>query len=171
MIGFFSQQFDQPVQQQLINNLSSLLILPPFNSDQEYNQLLIAFSYYLIRSNASTALMYTSPARPLDYQAFSAFRIYCCDMIYASINKYYHHQSIKTITLDTLARQTFIHPRDILSCLYTNGFIIPHPTDKSSVYLLKNAYHSMTSFKLYIRNKLLFMDTINERPMLIDKQK
>ena len=78
-------------------------------------------------------------------------------MIYGYINKQ-GLNSNKTITLDTLARQTFIHPRDILSSLYTNGFIIPHSIDKSSVYLLQNAYHSMTSFKLYIRNKSLFMD-------------
>jgi hypothetical protein len=78
------------------------------------------------------------------------------------------------VPLDTLARQTSIHPRDILSTLYINGFVVPHSIDKSSVYLLKNAYHSMTSLKLYIRNKLLFMDMIdtdNERIILTDKQK
>jgi hypothetical protein len=117
--------------------------------------------------------MYTSPARPLDRRTLSAFRTYCCNIIYAYI---INHTSIKTITLDTLARQTFIHPRDILSSLYSKGFIVPHSTDKSSVYLVNNAYQSMTSLNLYTRNKSLFMSMTlinpdNEKKMMTDKQK
>jgi len=78
-------------------------------------------------------------------------------VIYAYINRF--NQNLhRTLTLDQLARQTCIHPRDILSTLYINTCIIPYANDKSSVYLIKNAYRSMTSLKLYIRNKLLFMD-------------
>jgi len=161
--------------QQLINNLSCLFILPRFAQDQQYNQLLIAFSYSLIRSNASTNLIYSSPARPLDNLTLNAFRIYWRDILFAYIINH-NHSSIKSLALDTFARQTSIHPRDILSSLYSYGFIVPHPTDKSSVYLLNNAYRTMTSLNLHTRNKFLFLDmnlinTDDEKEMMIDKQK
>ncbi|CAF0992993.1 unnamed protein product [Rotaria sp. Silwood1] len=172
-IGYFSKQANQHVQQS-INNLSCLFILPPFAQHQEYNQLLIAFSYFLIRSNASENLIYSSPARPLNIISLSAFQIYWRDIVLAYIINH-NPSSIKTITLDTLARQTFIHPRDILSSLYSNGFIVPHPNDKSSVYLLNNAYQSISSRNLHIRNKSLFMNmklinTNDENKIMTDKK-
>lgn len=120
--------------------------------------------------------MYSSPARPLDNITLSSFRAYWRDVILAYIINQ-NHSSIKTIALDAFSRQTTIHPRDILSSLYSYNFIVLHPTDTSSVYLLNNAYHLMTSLNLYIRNKLLFMDMKlivsdnNEKKMMIDKQK
>jgi hypothetical protein len=152
-----------------------LSILPPFAQHKEYNQLLIAFRYFLIRSNSSSSLRYSSPARPLDNLTLSSFRTYWRDVIFAYIINQ-NHSSITTIALDAFSRQTSIHPRDILSTLVFNKFITSHPTDKSSVYLLNNAYHSMTCLNLHMRNKLLFMDmklivTDNEKKMTIDKQK
>jgi hypothetical protein len=109
--------------------------------------------------------MYTSPARPLDPIALSAFQIYWRNILFAYIINH-HHSSIKSLALDIFARQTSVHPRDILSTLYSNDFIVPHPTDKSSVYLRNNVYHSMTSLNLHQRNKFLFLDM-----NLIDKPK
>jgi hypothetical protein len=93
----------------------------------------------------------------MDNITLSAFRIYWRDILFAYIINH-NYSSIKSIALDTFARQTSIHPRDILSSLYFNGFIVQHPTDKSSVYLLKNVYHSITSLNLYPKNKFLLMD-------------
>ena len=156
-VGYFSKKLNQQIQQQSINNLSCLFILPPFVQHQQYNQCLIAFSYSLIRSNDSTNLMYSSPARPLDNLTLSAFRNYWRNILFAYIINH-NYSSIKSLALDILARQTSIHPRDILSSLHSNGSIVPHPTDKSSVYLLNKAYHSMTSLNLHTRTKFLFMD-------------
>jgi len=119
--------------------------------------------------------MYSSPARPLDNITLSAFRIYWRDILFAYIINH-NHSSIKSLALDIFARQTSIHPRDILSSLYSYGFIVSHPTDKSSVYLLNNAYRSMTSLNLQMKNKFLFLDmnliNINdEKKIIIDKQK
>ncbi|CAF0800305.1 unnamed protein product [Rotaria sordida] len=131
------------------------------------------YCYFLIRSNASENLIYSSPARPLDITSLSAFRNYWCDIVLTHIINH-NQSSIKTITLDNLARQTFIHPKDILSSLYSNGFIVPHSNDKSSVYLLDCAYQSISSKNLHIRNKSLFMNmklinTDDEKKIMIDK--
>ncbi|CAF2517305.1 unnamed protein product [Rotaria sp. Silwood2] len=173
-IGYFSKQTNQHVQHS-INNLSCLFVLPSFAQHQEYNQLLIAFSYFLTRSNASSNLIYSSPARPLDIISLSALRIYWRDIVLAYIINH-NQSSTKTVTLDALARQTFIHPRDILSSLYSNGFIVPHPKDKSCVYILNNAYQSISSRNLHIRNKPLFMNmkliNINDKNNItIDKKR
>jgi hypothetical protein len=120
--------------------------------------------------------MYSSPARPLDNPTLSAFRNYWRDILFAYIINH-NHSSIKSLALDVFARQTSIHPRDILSSLYSNDFIVLHPTDKSSVYLLNNAYRSMTSLNLHnTRNKFLFMDmnlfnNNDEKKIITDKQK
>jgi hypothetical protein len=158
LIGYFSKQLHH----QSINNLSCLLILPPFTFHQEYYQLLIDFSYALIRSNASIDFNYTSPARPLDIQTLSAFRIYWRDSLFAYII-HHNHSSMKSLALDIFARQTSIHPRDILSSLYSYGLIIPKSFDKSSIYLKS---YSMVSD----RNKFLLMIN-NEKKILINKQK
>ena len=172
-IGYFSKQVNQNVQQP-INNLACLFILPPFAQRQEYSQVLIAFSYFLMRLDASNNLMYCSPARPLDIITLSVLRKYWHDTTMDYIIN--HNQSTtKRVTLNTLARQTFIHPHDILLSLYSNASIVSHPTDKSSVYLLNNAY-SMTSLNLHIKNKLLYMDTKligndDQKKMIIDKER
>ncbi|CAF1246888.1 unnamed protein product [Adineta steineri] len=168
-IGYFSKKLNHDTQQS-INNFSCLSILPPFAQYHEYNQLLIAFSYYLIRSNTSTNLACCSPARPLDNATLFIFHIYCLDVIFDYIN----NANQTSITLDTLARQTSIHPRDILSSLYSKNLILPCSIDKTSIYLIKNAYHSMTSLNIQLKNKLLFMDTKlivtnNEKQIIHDK--
>ncbi|CAF1422857.1 unnamed protein product [Rotaria magnacalcarata] len=155
-IGYFSKQVNQHAQQ-TINNVSCLFILPPFTQHQEYNQLLIAFSYFLVRSNAPENLIHSSPARPLDILSLSAFRIYWCDIIFDYIINH-NQSSIKNITLDALARQTFIHPRDILLSLYSNGSIVSHPTDKSCVYLRNNSRPSTTSLTHLQIIKKLYMN-------------
>ncbi|CAF4642030.1 unnamed protein product [Rotaria socialis] len=169
-IGYFSKQVNQHAQQ-TINNVSCLFILPPFAQRQEYNQLLIAFSYFLVRSNASESLMHSSPARPLDISSLSAFRIYWYDIIFDYLINH-NQSSIKNITLDALARQTFIHPRDMLLSLYSNGSIVPHPTDKSCVYLRNNSHPPTTSLthlqiikKLYMNLKST--DTHEEKTVAI----
>ncbi|CAF4326073.1 unnamed protein product, partial [Adineta steineri] len=129
-IGYFSKKLNHDTQQS-INNFSCLSILPPFAQYHEYNQLLIAFIYYLIRSNTSTNLACCSPARPLDNTTLFIFHIYCLDVIFDYIN----NANQTSITLDTLARQTSIHPRDILSSLYSKNLILPCSIDKTSIYL------------------------------------
>jgi len=165
LLGYFSKQLNQQTQQ-LMNNLSCLFILPPFTNHQEYYQLLIAFSYSLIQSNDSINLNYSSPARPLDVLTLSAFRTYWRDSLFDYIINH-NHSLNKSLALDLFARQTSTHPRDILSSLYSYGFIIPNPFDKSSVYL---ASHSMLSY----RNKfpsLMDMNANNEKRISINKQK
>lgn len=103
--------------------------------------------------------MYSSPARPLDNPILFVFRNYWRDILFAYIINH-NYSSIKSLALDTFARQTSIHPRDILSSLHSNGSIVPHPTDKSSVYLLNKAYRSMTSLNLHTRTKFQFMDMV-----------
>ncbi len=112
--------------------------------------------------NASIDFNYTSPARPLDIQTLSAFRIYWRDSLFAYII-HHNHSSMKSLALDIFARQTSIHPRDILSSLYSYGLIIPKSFDKSSIYLKS---YSMISD----RNKFLLMIN-NEKKILINKQK
>ena len=159
LIGYFSKQLHH----QSINNLSCLFILPPFTFRQEYYQLLIDFSYALIRLNASIDFHYSSPARPLDIPSLSAFRIYWRDSLFAYII-HHNHSTINSLALDVFARQTFIHPRDILSSLYSSGLIIvPNSFDKSSVYLKS---YSMRGD----RNQFLLV-TNNEKRILINQQK
>lgn len=167
-MGYFSKQINQYAQH-CMNNLSCLFMLPPFAQHQEYNQLLIAFSYFLIRSNASENLTYSSPARPLDSLSLSMLRIYWCDKVLAYI-KNNQSSSIKTITLDGLARETFIHPKDILLSLYYSGFIVLHPTDKSCVYMRLNSNVSMTKFNPQMKNDLLFSN-LKSMDTLIDNNK
>lgn len=153
----------------MINNLSHLFILPSYNQQEKYNQCLISYSYFLIRSNTSTNQMYSSPIRPLDNITLVAFRNYWRDILFNYIINH-NHSSIKPLALDTFARQTSIHPRDILSSLYSNGFIVSHPTDKSSVYILHKAYRSMISLNLQTRNKYLLINTDDDKKTKYNKK-
>jgi hypothetical protein len=109
--------------------------------------------------NASIDFHYSSPARPLDIPSLSAFRIYWRDSLFAYIIHHNHY----SLALDVFARQTFIHPRDILSSLYSSGLIIPNSFDKSSVYLKSYSIRND-------RNQFLLLMN-NENRILINQQK
>ena len=156
-MGYFSKQLNQHAQQP-ITNLSCLFVLPSFARHQSYSQLLIAFSYYLMRSISSYTIVHGSPARPLDAVTLSALRAYWQDTLLTCLRED-KYRDADTITLDTLARETSIHPRDILFTLHSNRFIVPHPTDKSSVYLLERAHQSPSAVhRLDIKHELLLVD-------------
>ncbi|UJR37880.1 hypothetical protein I4U23_030570 [Adineta vaga] len=147
-IGYFSKKHNQSGQT-LVNNLSCLSILPPFIRYSKYNQFLIAFSYSLLRSTISSSQLYSTPARPIDNSLLIYFRIYWRDMIFAYLNNQKSSTSMQSITLDTLAREIFIHPRDILSSLYFNNLIITHSSDRSSISIRNNSSKSVPCFDQY----------------------
>ncbi|CAF1090438.1 unnamed protein product [Adineta ricciae] len=140
-LGYFSKENNE-FGHILVNNLSCLTILPPFIRQLKYSQLLISFSYFLIRSNASTNQMFSTPTRPIDNDTLACFRNYWRHVIFA----YFDSQKsshIQTVTLDSLARKTTIHPHDILSTLYVNKSIITCLTDKSTIYLRNDPSYAM----------------------------
>jgi hypothetical protein len=111
-----------------------------------------------MRSTSSHTLVYGSPTRPLDAVTLSALRTYWRDTILACISED-KYRDAESITLDTLARETSIHPRDILFTLHSNRFIVPHATDKSSVYLLDRAHQSPSAVnRIDIKHELLLVD-------------
>ena len=155
-MGYFSKQLNQHAQQPT-TNLSCLFVLPSFARRPYYSQFLIAFSYYLVRSIPSYTIVYGSPARPLDAVTLSALRTYWHDTILSCIREDKYRDADR-ITLDTLARETSIHPRDILFTLHSNRLIVPHPTDKSSVYLLDRAHQSPNAVsRVDIKHELLLV--------------
>lgn len=171
-VGYFSQPRYEHIPQ-LLNNLSRLFLLPPFINQYGYEQLLISLSYSLIRLNYSMMNISSSPARPLDNRTLIACRTYWLDVL----SKYLldHHCS-SSFSLENFTRETFIHPRDILFSLYSSGLLIRHAGEHSSVYLDKNAYHSMTCLNRQDRNKYLHLeqdliDINDEKKMMIDKAK
>lgn len=91
------------------------------------------YSYFLVRSHFSTDNEFSSPERPLNRTSLVA----CQNYWYNTILNYLSNEIDRSISIEKLARETFIHRRDLLFTLYFNDFIRSDPTDSSIIYLLK----------------------------------
>lgn len=154
-----------------ICTFTNLFLLPPYAHRSEYHQLLIAYSYCLAQSQMSGHLTYTSPARPLNGIALAACQTYWQNQVLTHLFKT-TEEPIQSIALDTLARQTCLHPRDILFCLYFNRFIRSHPNDASTVYVLNAAQEFRSAKNVPIKtNFLLQQINLTEKNVADDPNK
>jgi histone acetyltransferase MYST1 len=114
IVGYFSKE-KQSVENY---NLACILTFPPYQK-KGYGKFLISLSYELTKRENTTG----SPEKPLSDLGRITYRSYWGYVILQIIEKHFQKISIKTISINDIAKMTGINTEDIKSTLHSLGLI------------------------------------------------